>query len=450
MPLLISITRAWDNSFISDDQNIWLSDSQNVWSGGRSIYRVSNEDQALENFWDGNVMDFTPISFKLSEVHGGYCKMGFGSMSLSNDVFDSPEDWPPPRTFSVKVEYTPDTEANAEILFAGTAFRSKWDRESITYDLYGDDYAVDLLEELEDYNGDTVPMPRAFGQIQHQACLRLPDVSGAPTYHKGYVAGTKGVDWHVYDDGVSIDANVTDNGDGTFSLSASPVGEVTISGTGTLESVDDIFTWACETARLNLTYDGSLVRDVSLACWITSQQTLLSFLDRIAAFTLNLFFIRAWHLVAVGMDTANGSGSLTEYDFFPSDYADPPPVATLKTQWTERQAVEETIGKYIKDVSREKTVKSDYYFGEARTVDTFSTMSTAANAGFLTAIIEKMNTPRARLSVPLASGLPEPGKELTFVDESLIRPVTWTIKARDLTYDFDSETVVIEGEGTVR
>lgn len=36
--------------------------------------------------------------------------------------------------------------------------------------------------------------------------------------------GKLGIDWHVFDDHVSVNENVVINGDGTFSLNARPVG----------------------------------------------------------------------------------------------------------------------------------------------------------------------------------------------------------------------------------
>jgi hypothetical protein len=257
-------------------------------------------------------------AYSLAANWGGYCALAFGDIKISLEMFSSGSMWPPPQAMAFSFLYAVDDDTDTSILFEGEAYRRSYDREEAIYALYGPRYEAELLaEEDEDFGGGEAVVPRAFGAVTYQVPLRLPDdLSGYPTYHKGYLTGTKGTDWHVFDDGVNIDSKVTDNGDGTFRLSVYPVGEVTISGTGEYSTLAEIFAWACGAARLNLSLDTSLARSPSpsLAYWAGGQAAIIDFLSDISAFFNHLFFIRRKTLYLVAMEEDYDTRTQTEHD----------------------------------------------------------------------------------------------------------------------------------------
>lgn len=107
-------------------------------------HRVSNEGVALEHYWDSYIQSFTAPQYSCSSDHGGYISISFGSVSLVFDVF-SDTDWPPPASIGVKVQYTATTEAEAQLIFEGTAHRNSLTREGVTYDLYGGSYDAEVI-----------------------------------------------------------------------------------------------------------------------------------------------------------------------------------------------------------------------------------------------------------------------------------------------------------------
>lgn len=448
MPVLMELNLTGGISWQDSPGHSWQDAAGHNWQDDE-VLLVSTEDYAGARWWDGYVIGMTPPQYRTAERQGGYCRMGFGSVELSPALFGVSALWPPPINFLISVYYTATTEDERQHLFTGTAHRTALDRESVGYDLYGEEYDVNLLSEAMDYEGDTVPLPRAFGTVRYRKPVRLPDVNGKPTYHNAYLAGSKGIDWHVYDDGVNVDANVTDNGDGTFSLSAAPVGEVTISGTGAQTTVSGIAAWAA--GRLGLSYNATRARGVSPAAafWADSQQVITSLLSEICAFFTHLYYIRSSTLYLVDMLSDNGTVSLTEYDFFPAQYSDHPPVSLIRAEWTVRQAVEETIGKYVKDVPNETVKKSTYLYGDEMGVTPYHTTRGNIDSA-LTNILTVLHKPVVTVSMPLSGGvLPVPGQALTYTDESSVLPVTVSVRARNLRYDFLDETVTVEGEGAI-
>jgi hypothetical protein len=527
--ILLEINITANTVWRDDVDQKWTDDTDHEWVDGQGM-NVSDENFVGDTFWENHLMSFSSPQYRLAQSYGGYCELQFGNFSLSQDVFDQADIWPPSQSFAVAIYYTPDTEANKEVLFEGTAHRTSFDRHSVGYDTYGPEYDADLLSEATGYasaeqnisnaaavdeggglvgipcpshgykegdsvsisgstnydgtytlptqaagTGDefiitatynaetfagteitahsgTITIPRAFGVINHGKCVRLPDAATKPTYHTGYIAGTKGTDWHVYDDGVNIDANVTDNTDNTFSLSVIAVGEVTICGTGSYTDLAGIFGWACSAARLPLSLDTSKDESPSpkINHWAESQTKLIDFLSQIAAYHTHLFYIKTSVLYLIDMDENNGTRTVTEYDYFPASYADQSPLAKLTGSWSERSAANETVGRFIRDAQYEETYLTSYPYGGELSIEAFEDVRTDVAAS-LVSIATLYHKQQITAPLPIISSLPVPGEAIGGTDTSTKRNVSFSLRARNISYELFGGVpkAIISGEGTV-
>jgi len=315
------------------------------------IYKISNEDiDMLKHNWKCHILSFDSISYEMDYDYGGFIRLGMGSFGIVPEFFK--DDNPPSiQMYPIHVKNTNSDEDNAVNLFSATGHLKENGREEITYNLYNLKTNKNLLETVTNYDGDVVPLKRGFGIITHIIPVRLQDRSGKPTYHKAYISGVVSTNWHVYDDDETIDGNVTDNGDGTFSLSANPVGEVSLSGVGIDINLDGIFDWACESARLNLTYDNTYVRlpSPTVNYCQEDQILLVDFLSEVSAFFTHFFeidtFTNTLYLIDMFLD--RGTSKKTEFNFFPAIYEHLDPIKFIKSTIIKREAI--PAKNYIKE-----------------------------------------------------------------------------------------------------
>ena len=452
MTQLLEISLQGGSVWQYDPAHVWEDDDYHEWADGE-ILRVSDEDFEGNQFWDNALFPVTAPQYRLAQAYGGYCKMGFGMIGLSQDKFSEANVWPPPRVFGLSWYRTAGSEADKEVFFEGSGYRAGFNKRRVDYDLYWPEYEQQLLAEVENYDGETVPLPRAVGTVQHLHPVRLADVAGKPTYHKAYIAGTVSIDWHAFDDGVDIDVNVIDHGDGTFSLSAVPVGEVTISGTAAETTLAELFSWGCNASNLSLSLDTSVAESPSppVNYCASTQRPLIDFLSSVAEWNTHLFYIKLSNCYLVDMFEDNGSRTVTGSDFFEANYPMNPPVAQITARWTVRDAVEETIGKYIKDTQMEEVVASAYPYGNEKIeLEPFDNDRTRIS-GSLTNILTLIHSPRAEIPLPIDEGLPVPGEAVTGTDDKTKQDVTFDIRGRNIRYDFGAKIpkAYIEGEGTL-
>jgi len=516
-----------------------------TWVDAEALY-VSHEGFADAHYWDDYLASLDSPRFDLAKVFGGYCKMTFGTFVLKHDTFTDSGGWPPPTSFEAVYYYTPSDEDNLEVLFSGTAYRVGMDREAVTYEIYPREFDVDLLLTETDYESETVHLPRAFGHVKHVTPVRLADVGGAPTYHKGYMPGTtipkavsvvaqvagttlratatghgfsnddnillegtlgdsagvpydydgvyviSNVDtdtfdfdvsaattpgpynsgaWvadpaaghaldndsigdylRVFDDGVPIPGKVTDNGDGTFSLSAMPF-SVTMSGYGEDTTLSEIMDWACNAGRINVSYDSTKGRATSPDChhWADTNRVLIEFLSELASWWSHLYYIDydTATLYLVDMKLANGTRSLTTGDAFASNYPRESPYASITAKWKKRtRAVDQGSGKYVTEQDQKTTRASSYAFGDEVEIQPMSDVRSDIE-GALDDILDIVNSAGAVIPLPLIGSLPVPGEQITYVDDTLGEDISAVIKVRNLRFDFDDETVFCEGEGSI-
>lgn len=451
MPALVEIRLFDDAVWYDDDYNTWVDCDYNTWVETSLSVRLSHEGYAGDRYWDQKVISFAPPQYRISNNTGGYCKIGFGDMTVELDTFDELQQWPPPEKCLMTISYADDSGTITEIL-NGILHLKTMSRDGISYQMHEKTLDVMLLEEGVNFDGDTVPMPRAFGAVDYQVPERLADdvVTGYQVYHHGYMSGTVGVDWHVFDDGVNIDANVESATSTTFQLNTLPVGQVTVSGAGTITSITEIFEWACDSTRLNLSLDATAAAAFDAGRWETGQDTLVSFLDKLAAYAGHLFYMTTSEMFLVDMDADNGTDmDLTENDFLPSIITWASPVSNITAEWTRGFAVEETIGKYVKYVKKESTYTGEHPYGSQVKIEPYQNRRLEIEPS-LAKIYRLMSSDRWETSIPLDSVYPLPGQKIIAIDESMGKKLTIEIHARDIEYDFDNRLIRISGEGTIQ
>ena len=482
--------------FRTEESATWLDsdivdfkDSAVSWHTA-TLQSVALEDFSDKKYWADEIISYTPPQYHLATPTGGFVRMDFGDVEIRLDGFGGrkvagvsiftdgdiswadrtdeaewntsevaygdPSTWPPPREIFVKQYFTESDESALVILFDGVGHRAGFGDKSVRYELYGRRYTKQFLSTVTDYNSETVPIPRALGAVYYAQVLRLPDDgSSRPTYHNGYLSGTNGVNWSVFDDGVNIDANVVDNGDDTFGLAATPVGEVTITGTGAIETLSELFTWATAESRLALSYAYSASLESSpspsISYWADSQTLLIDMLSQISSYFRHLFYESGSNLVAVEMSKTNGTRSLIDgYDWFKeSDYEDPPPTSLIRASWTQRNAVEETIGKYVKDEPVEETQDSDYPYGSEASATPYQYTRNAVSTSLTSLLAYNLKT-QVNLKMPVTDNLPVPGEQITFTDtDNFEQDLDVTMFCRNIRYDFENDTVEISGDGVL-
>jgi len=422
---------------------------------------LSSEGIALTHWWDDKIQKFDNISSQLSTEYGGFNRLSFGRIYFSQDLFT--DDWPPPITGRIKIKYTETTEAASEIIFDGTVYLVEITRESIVYELWERPFTTDLLTEAVNIDGDTVPMPRAFGTVTHGNPVQLATLVTNYRYDLAWIQGTAHTDWHVFDDGVDVCSNVSNftPSSNIFELDAAPVGEVTISGAGEDGTVEDIVDWACGSSYLNFTLASPNARATSprVSYWASSQEKLIDFLSNMTAFNTHLFYVSASTLTLVDMLVNNSSRTLTEFDFFPTQYNYTLPTKKITSKWIVGEAGEwsnaATISGsgldaavYVKRTDKELIKESDFSFGNEIELMPYhydiSTIPTALNN-----ILTILHKPKSNLRIPLQGDLPVPGEKISWSDTAMHIDTDMFIKARTIHYNFDNEEIVIEGEGTL-
>ena len=103
-----------------------------------TVNYVSIEGHGLVHNWIPRIMSFDAPMLATPSDHGGFARMQFGNITLMPLLFSA--DYPPPVSCPIAIYYTDTTEAARELVFIGTAHLNSFDRESVTYSLYGPTY----------------------------------------------------------------------------------------------------------------------------------------------------------------------------------------------------------------------------------------------------------------------------------------------------------------------
>lgn len=191
---------------------------------------------------------------------------------------------------------------------------------------------------------------------------------------------------------------------------------------------------------LGIDLDITLARNPSPAVEYTTsgEQLIVDFLDGIAAGYTHMAYIdiagTTLYLIDM-LDKDNGSRTLTEYEYLgvenvsnPVRYYWDPPIGIAK--------------------AGDFSAVSSYTYGTEESVtayhDTQANIETA-----LADIITVANRARTELPIPFAGDVPDPAEKITFPDTSNVADLSTYIRTRTLTYDFDNEEVIIDGDGVI-
>jgi hypothetical protein len=467
MPVLFEIQGPESGTtFVSDSVFEFVSDSVFVFEDSDDVLRISTEKVADAHYWSPDILDMEPFSWRCDTVHGGMVRtQDRSSVTITMKAFVDKGWWLPDTIYTGTIYYTPDTEANAIPIVNCTLYRNKIDPPlSVSFDIYPEAYVVNLLSEATDYNGDTVPLPMAFGNVSYVIPVRLPDAGGGNRrYSSCGMTGTKHTHWHVFDDGVDACSNATTISSGVFEYTVTPAGEITVSGCGNATDTDPIYgTKVCYFNQLLAVLCGSGYLNIPLTTdftfdnqffevntFITSQDDVISFISKLASTVDSLCYIHNGTLYAHNFTW--GSTQLTdinvETDLISIDYTKRGPVKKIIHTWIKRESVSESIGQYVKETEQEKSYVWDYPIGTEETINLYEESGYYNATWKLNNILAYLNKMEFTATKPLVGELILPGNYMDIYD---YRYTGATFKASDATitdlvYDFIGKKITMEG-----
>ncbi len=406
------------------------------------IYRISLDGiDGGTYFWDQKIISISDFNL-LHGDSGGLIKPTKGSMVLTPDV-SIPE-------CTARVYWNDDgDDTDLQLIYTGYCRRTNTATTSVSYKIYEKKYDVKLLDEGTDENGDEVAIPMAVGTVTH----RTPQRTGTDTeyrYYKSGIDGTKGIDWHCYDDGVNIDGNVTEtntDGTGTFTLSVMSVGKVTISGTSAVATDLDTFSqWACNRLGENSNVKLSASPSPRLDFWADRQTPLTTTMDKVTGYGNHIIYNDekgTYHLV--DRETSNGSRVIDEFEIFDAPLSDPNPIKWLKATWELRKPAAQAV--VLEADKHEKISLGPVDIGQEIDIEAYNEAESDVQAA-LDILVASWSKSRGEVVMPIGNNLVSPGEALFWLDEDHPEPKSVAIKARKLSYSFMKEEITVSGEGT--
>jgi len=209
------------------------------------------------------------------------------------------------------------------------------------------------------------------------------------------------------------------------------------------DTLANVMTTLCGGGILNLSIDTSAARVPSPAVLYTTEGEILAIdlASNICASFGHLFYIVGSTLYLVDMLGDNGTRTITEYDYFPSEYNDNQPISTVRADISmgcdgqKACTVPEFYSRY-----------SSYPYGTVLTVKPYHTTQANIETA-LDDISTIMHLQRGTLRTPLLGDLPVPGERIIWEDSSLGQTSDMYIRTRSIQYDFINGKVALDGEG---
>lgn len=149
---------------------------------------VSIEGHGLTHNWKPLIIGFDAPTLAIPSDHGGFAKMQYGNISFNPSLFSS--DWPPPISCAISIYYSDTDEASKELVFVGTAHLSSFDREQITYSLFGPAY-TETINDSTAYNNTLNSVLTAI--LTHIAAITTVDTTYARAASPNVTYTTSGV-----------------------------------------------------------------------------------------------------------------------------------------------------------------------------------------------------------------------------------------------------------------
>ena len=379
-----------------------------------------------------------PPEFSLAYADsGGWIKPALGTLRLYHDFFS------PPWSRLPRIGYT--LRWGDTLIYQGTALLGEINAGSTVYRMWDPDLSAEVLDKGSDENGDEVDIPRAFGTVSHA----IPQRTGTTSDYTYYYSGITPASLRVYDDGVEITSNAVNNGDGTFHLSVSPVGQVSISGTAAATDLPMIADWAGQ--RLGIAgLDTSGATSVPVDCWLSSQTTVIDLLDRLAGWCGHVAWLSpdqgTLHLQDRTID--NGARTLTAFDFFTVPVAWPNPIQRLVSRWTVRMPITDSSGHHLGEDEHEAQAAGPEPLGQEIAVDPYNQTEDRVQAR-LDALVQLWQQPAGSITMPIPDDPIRPMEAVTVTDQSLPDPVGMTIHALRFEYHFQNGTMTVSGPGVI-
>lgn len=311
---------------------------------------------------------------------------------------------------------------------------------------------------------ELVPQPLILGTVEHI----LPQPTGVDTGKRYYrpdvvdlIGGTPST--NAFDDGLNVTGNYTSDGltlpyiEPDSGMDA--VGKFSISGTGSMTSLHDLFTWAAfQLGELDYQWRASeYPEDIAINCVITEQMQLLDLLDQIAGYCNFSFTILNGVISLFKNDSAAASlGTWNETDVHSLDYSHEMPTRTHKASWkvnegnlmrTDSVVATPAFAPTLDATTKEVFLQGASPMGDVREYKVFD-----QKRGDVTQKIKALKAerekPEVRASIPM-EGLPRVGFSFDYQDNYRTPAQLIQVVVRDLKFDFENHSIELTGKAMV-
>jgi hypothetical protein len=391
-----------------------------------------------QHWWNPGIVDMPSMTVG-SGVSGGFVRVEWGSISFAPNSFADE----PPVKANISLDWGLDS-ANTLHIFDGEIYRRQYTNKAILYDIFEPEYDTKLLDEgvapkdLETDEDEVVAKPLIIGTVTHME----PQRTGLTTEQKYYLPDVASGTLNWYDDGVLINDNWTYS-EGIASRSIDIVGTTTLSATGTMTTLADVFAWAAD--RMGLDFVNVHSGDVSINYVAYSQELLLDFLDHISFYCGYQYTIKNDVLYLIDMTQANGEQDISEFDFVEITYDWPMPIKKYTATWTIKTADADTVT--LIDEEKKVEIFTDNPIGDEKTVTIYDETVEAVTAK-MNAIAAREAAVSISLSLPL-DRLPNIGEKITFTDRKQQHNISGHLFVRSYSLNYSSKTLDLQGDGEI-
>ena len=452
---------------------------------------LSDDYHAVEHFYEAAVVSLGQLRIATRQPWGGWAEPEYGDLVLLPSVFSA--DWPPPRTCAVSVWLGQAGETGARLLFTGTAYLAEIGREAVVYALYGPEYATEVEDAT--YTGTLASVFAAacatlgltlnatYGRTTSPAVLyaatgkerlidRLSDLA-AFFSHRFYIEGTTLylVDC-LRDNGAILGLTEFDVLPGAYTASPPckrfvadyPLPPPTKVKLAFNETSGD--NHGCQLAELRLNHNGDMDTSVTPATLTASASH--------ASYPINNardgnagshWYSGDGKVPGVSVEASYGAAKLFGYLFqaHNTSVTNHAPVAWDVYGWCANRSQYKLMGQgsaanwavseikkfeLPKEVNAPIELAGSHPFGDEVPVAPACHTTYAQILAALGNIKTIMERTRVQLRLPLdVATLPRIGQKLTLTDESLAATTSVWARVSAITYDFDTWTCVVEGEG---